>query len=104
MSRKEYGEAIEETGMTAIQKALAKRKAIAESRKGETDEQRSVRIANRRTNKVLKGLEELSRLAGSNYSLSAEHKNKIITKLNERMIIVVNAFNKVKAEQEEFKL
>lgn len=106
MSRKEYGESIPEPDMelTPIQKALAKRKAIADSRKNETAEQRSVRIANVRTNKVLKLLDELSRLGRSNYVLSSEQCEKILAAINGKMIVVTDSFNKAKTKQEDFKL
>jgi hypothetical protein len=70
----------------------------------ETREQRFVRLATRRVNKVRKALDQLGLLGGATYASTDDQRAKISEAIRESMEFNLNRLNKVKLSKTDFKL
>ena len=71
---------------------------------GETKEQRFIRLATRRVNKVRKALDQLGLLGGPNYASTEDQRNRIIKAINESVEFNLNRMNRVKTGKTDFTL
>ena len=70
----------------------------------ETKQQKFVRLANRRVNKVRKALDQIGLLGGASYDSTEDQQNKIIAAIQEAFDFACNRLRKVKTSKATFQL
>lgn len=70
----------------------------------ETKEQKFVRLATARVNKVRKALDQIGLLGGASYTSTEEQRRKIVEALKESLEFNVNRLDKVKLSKSNFSL
>lgn len=70
----------------------------------ETKEQKFVRLATARVNKVRKSLDQIGLLGGASYSSTEDQRKKIVEALSECLEFNVNRLDKVKLSKSNFQL
>lgn len=70
----------------------------------ETKEQKFVRLATARVNKVRKALDQIGLLGGASYFSTEEQRKKIVEALTESLEFNVNRLDKVKLSKSNFSL
>jgi len=89
----------------AIKKLPSERKPPRKrAPEGETKEQRFVRLATVRVNKVRKALDQVGQLGATNYSSTDLQREKIIDALRESLEFNINRLSKVKLSKSNFSL
>ena len=71
---------------------------------GETKEQKFIRLANYRVNKVRKALDQLGLLGGASYGSTDAQREAIAEAITECVEMNLNRLNKTKLSKVEFKL
>lgn len=71
---------------------------------GETKEQKFVRLATARVNKVRKALDQIGLLGGASYVSTEDQRAKIAEALNESVEFNINRLTKVKLSKSNFQL
>lgn len=70
----------------------------------ETKEQKFVRLATARVNKVRKALDQIGLLGGASYSSTEDQRRKIVEALKESLEFNLNRLDKVKLSKSNFQL
>jgi hypothetical protein len=70
---------------------------------GETKQQKFVRLATARVNKVRKALDQIGLLGGASYESTEDQRNKITEAIRECMEFNVNRLAKVKMSKDTFR-
>jgi len=70
---------------------------------GETKQQKFVRLATARVNKVRKALDQIGLLGGASYESTEDQRNKITDAIRECMEFNVNRLSKVKMSKDTFR-
>jgi hypothetical protein len=70
---------------------------------GETKQQKFVRLATARVNKVRKALDQIGLLGGASYESTEDQRNKISEAIRECMEFNVNRLAKVKMSKDTFR-
>jgi hypothetical protein len=83
---------------------MAKKKRKSTVPKNETASEKFVRLANFRVNAVLKKLQGVRNLAGSQYESTPEQQAKILTALRSEIDGIEAVFSKTVPEKETFAL
>jgi hypothetical protein len=90
---------------TKKQTATVERKVrVSKVPADETKEQKFVRLATARVNKVRKALDQIGLLGGASYVSTEEQRKKIIEALEESMEFNTNRLSKVKLSKSSFQL
>jgi hypothetical protein len=71
---------------------------------GETKEQKFLRLATRRVNKVRKAMDQIGLLGGAAYASTEEQREKISNAIRESAEFNLNRLQKVKPGQSDFRL
>lgn len=90
---------------TAVKKApVARKTRVSTVPENETKQQKFVRLANRRVNKVCKALDQIGLLGGASYDSTEDQQNKIIAAIQEAFDYAANRLRKVKSSKTNFRL
>ena len=87
----------------AIKKAERKVR-VSKVPQGETKEQRFIRLATARVNKVRKALDQVGLLGSASYSSTDEQRERICEALRESMDFNLTRLSKVKLSKSDFRL
>lgn len=92
--------------MATAKKAAAGTRKVRVSKvpEGETKQQRFVRLATARVNKVRKALDQIGLLGGVNYDSTEEQRNRISDAIRECVEFNLNRLSKVKMSKDTFRL
>ena len=90
--------------MAAKKPAVERKVRTSRVPENETREQRFIRLATGRVNKVRKALDQLGQLGSPSYSSTEEQRNKIEESIRESVEFNINRLHKVKLSKTDFKL
>lgn len=90
--------------MATTAKKAPRKTRVSTVPENETKQQKFVRLANRRVNKVRKALDQIGLLGGASYDSTEEQQNKIIEAIQEAFDYAANRLRKVKASKSDFRL
>lgn len=82
----------------------ARKARVSKVPEGETKEQRFVRLATRRVNKVRKALDQIGLLGAASYSSTEKQRDQISEALRESIEFNLNRLNKSKTSASNFSL
>lgn len=84
--------------------AVKKEKRVSTVPEAETKEQKFVRLATRRVNKVRKALDQIGLLGSASYISTDAQRDSIVSALRESLEFNLARLNKVKTSKIDFKL
>jgi len=85
-------------------KAKSTRVRVSQVPEGETKEQKFIRLATRRVNKVRKALDQIGLLGSASYASTDEQRDKVASAIRESMEFNLNRLAKTKTGKVDFKL
>jgi len=84
-------------------KKIERKVRVSKVPEGETKQQKFVRLATARVNKVRKALDQIGLLGGASYESTDDQRNKIGDAIRECMEFNINRLSKVKMSKDTFR-